>query len=103
MDTLNVNDEDQADIDQRKREEKRRKRMLNKIKDFFKYKTFLVEEEHFKRQTQVVQRNLPRPNDINLTILRPANTEGPMSDFQKVKIFLLFFCCININIFFILG
>jgi pre-mRNA-splicing factor CDC5/CEF1 len=55
MDTLNVNDEDQADIDQRKREYRRRK-----------------QEEHFKRQTQVVQRNLPRPNDINLTILRPA-------------------------------
>ncbi|CAF2406946.1 unnamed protein product [Rotaria sp. Silwood2] len=68
MDTINVNDEDQADIDQRKREEKRRK-----------------QQEHFKRQTQVVQRNLPRPNDINLTILRPANVEGPMSDLQKAE------------------
>jgi hypothetical protein len=53
--------------------------------------SFLVEEEHFKRQTQVVQRNLPRPNDINLTILRPANAEGPMNDLQKVKILLCFF------------
>jgi hypothetical protein len=45
----------------------------------------LIEEEHFKRQTQVVQRNLPRPNDVNLTILRPANAEGPMNDLQKVE------------------
>jgi len=44
-----------------------------------------VEEEHFKRQTQVVQRNLPRPNDINLTILRPANAKGSITDLQKVK------------------
>ena len=44
-----------------------------------------VEEEHFKRQTQVVQRNLPRPNDVNLTILRPANAEGPITDLQKVN------------------
>jgi len=28
MDALNINDEDQADIDQRKREERRRKRMI---------------------------------------------------------------------------
>ncbi|CAF4847732.1 unnamed protein product, partial [Rotaria magnacalcarata] len=44
-----------------------------------------LEQEHFKRQTQVVQRNLPRPNDINLTILRPANAEGPMTDLQKAE------------------
>jgi hypothetical protein len=50
----------------------------------------LIEEEHFKRQTQVVQRNLPRPNDVNLTILRPANAEGPMNDFQKVELLLIF-------------
>ncbi|CAF0742748.1 unnamed protein product [Rotaria sp. Silwood1] len=68
MDTINIKDEDQADIDQRKLEEKRRK-----------------QQEHFKRQTQVVQRNLPRPNDINLTILRPANAEGPMTDLQKAE------------------
>ncbi|CAF1010101.1 unnamed protein product [Rotaria sp. Silwood1] len=68
MDTINIKDEDQADIDQRKLEEKRRK-----------------QHEHFKRQTQVVQRNLPRPNDINLTILRPANAEGPMTDLQKAE------------------
>ena len=51
-------------------------------------KLSFVEEEHFKRQTQVVQRSLPRPNDINLTILRPANAEGPMTDLQKVDRFL---------------
>lgn len=48
-----------------------------------------VEEEHFKRQTQVVQRNLPRPNDINLTILRPTNAKGPITDLQKVDHLLL--------------
>jgi hypothetical protein len=31
MAALNINDEDQADIDQRKREEKRRKRTINII------------------------------------------------------------------------
>jgi hypothetical protein len=31
MAALNINDEDQADIDQRKRDEKRRKRMINII------------------------------------------------------------------------
>jgi hypothetical protein len=49
----------------------------------------LIEEEHFKRQTQVVQRNLPRPNDVNLTILRPANAEGPINDLQKVELLLI--------------
>lgn len=68
MDTLAQRDEDQADIDQRRREAKRRE-----------------DEERFKRQTQVVQRNLPRPLDINLTVLRPANAEGPMSDLQKAE------------------
>lgn len=55
---------------------------------FYQRKIFLLylEQEHFKRQTQVVQRNLPRPNDINFTILRPANAEGPMTDLQKVII-----------------
>jgi hypothetical protein len=62
---------------------------------------FSIEQEHFKRQTQAVQRNLPRPNDINLTILRPANAEGPMSDLQKVRIIFLFF--INTHIHFFLG
>lgn len=68
MDTGDNREEDQADIDQRRRAVKRRQ-----------------QEEHFKRQTQVVQRNLPRPNDINLTILRPANAKGPMTDIQKAE------------------
>ncbi|UJR33245.1 hypothetical protein I4U23_020700 [Adineta vaga] len=68
MDTSNDKDEDQADIDQRRRDERRRK-----------------EQELFKRQTQVVQRDLPRPNDVNVTILRPANAEGPMTDVQKAE------------------
>ncbi len=86
MDSLNVNDEDQADIDQRKRDIKRRKGMINLISLHMKLNRFYIEQEHFKRQTQAVQRNLPRPNDINLTILRPANAEGPMTDLQKVRI-----------------
>jgi len=68
MDFSDQRDEDQADIDQRRREAKRRQ-----------------DEENFKRQTQVVQRNLPRPSDINLTVLRPANAEGPMTDLQKAE------------------
>jgi len=39
MDTLNVNDEDQADIDQRKRDIKRRKGMINLISYFLTYET----------------------------------------------------------------
>ncbi|CAF0819963.1 unnamed protein product [Didymodactylos carnosus] len=67
MDTLN-GDEDQGDIDKRTQEE--RKQQLR---------------EHFKRQTQAVQRQLPRPIDINHTILRPATIEAPMNDLQKAE------------------
>jgi hypothetical protein len=35
MDNLNINDEDQADIDQRKRDERRRKGITNRNKYFF--------------------------------------------------------------------
>lgn len=56
----------------------------------------LVDEAHFKRQTQVVQRNLPRPNDINLTVLRPANAEASTNEIQKVsRLVLLSICSLN--------
>ncbi len=42
MDLSNLNDEDQADIDQRKRDERRRKRKRNTIKYLFSLLFFFV-------------------------------------------------------------
>ena len=92
MDTSEQRDEDQADIDQRRREAKRREGSIERKenKTLIFQLNFFSDEERFKRQTQVVQRNLPRPLDINLTVLRPANAEGPMTDLQKVTMKIYF-------------
>lgn len=37
-----------------------------------------------KRQSQAVQRNMPRPSDVNATVLRPANIDPPLTGLQKV-------------------
>lgn len=46
-------------------------------------------EQEMKLRSQVVQRNLPRPPDVNI-VLRPPNTDPPLTDLQKVII--IFFC-----------
>ncbi|XP_002733954.1 cell division cycle 5-like protein [Saccoglossus kowalevskii] len=43
------------------------------------------QEREWKRQSQVIQRLLPRPSDINISILRPSNIEQPLSDLQKAE------------------
>ncbi|CAF0847593.1 unnamed protein product [Didymodactylos carnosus] len=67
MDTFN-RDEDQGDIDRHTQLEKQK-----------------LAQEHFKRQTQAVQRQLPRPIDINHTVLRPSTVEAPMNDVQRAE------------------
>ncbi|KAL1234231.1 Cell division cycle 5-like protein [Trichinella spiralis] len=44
-----------------------------------------AQEEFMKRQSQAVQRSLPRPVEINNNILRPANMTEALSDIQKAE------------------
>jgi pre-mRNA-splicing factor CDC5/CEF1 len=60
--------EDQADIDDKIRVQKKKK-----------------EDEEMKRRSQAVQRNLPRPIDVNYTILRPADLATPLTELQKAE------------------
>lgn len=39
-----------------------------------------------KLRSQVIQRSLPRPPDTNI-VLRPLNSEPPLTDLQKVVFF----------------
>ena len=45
---------------------------------------FVLAEDEWRRQSQTVQRDLPRPLDVNNAILRPAKSDVPLSDLQKV-------------------
>ncbi|XP_028414802.1 cell division cycle 5-related protein-like [Dendronephthya gigantea] len=45
----------------------------------------LEEEKERKLWSQAVQRDLPRPSDVNTTILRPANIEPPLTALQKAE------------------
>jgi len=38
-----------------------------------------------RRQSQAVQRNMPRPSDVNASVLRPANVEPPLTGLQKAE------------------
>ena len=60
--------DDQEDIEKRKAAEKQRQR-----------------EEEFKKLCQAVQRDLPRPLDVNSTVLRPSGMEAQLTDIQKVR------------------
>ena len=60
--------EDQADVDARKEAELEAE-LLAKM----------------KRQTQAVQRNFPRPSEINQNILRVHNPEAPLSELQQAE------------------
>ncbi|RZF40584.1 hypothetical protein LSTR_LSTR007467 [Laodelphax striatellus] len=44
----------------------------------------LEREKELKSRSQVVQRNLPRPPDVNI-VLRPMNSEPPLTDLQKAE------------------
>lgn len=64
-----VSIEDQADIDARIEAERKKQR-----------------EAELKRRSQVLQRDLPRPIEVNNAILRPANTsDASLSELQKAE------------------
>ncbi|XP_051780373.1 cell division cycle 5-like protein [Erpetoichthys calabaricus] len=42
-------------------------------------------EKELKQRHTPVQRNLPRPSDVNETILRPLNVEPPLTEIQKAE------------------
>ena len=60
--------EDQADIDDKTRVQRKKR-----------------EEEEMRRRSQSVQRNLPRPVDVNNTILRPSDLATPLTELQKAE------------------
>lgn len=62
--------DDQADLDHLTEEEFRRRR-----------------EKELRLRSQAVRRDLPRPTDMNHTILRPLNAEPPLTDLQVMIIF----------------
>ena len=68
VDDANTWIEDQADVDQQTEEEFRRRR-----------------EEELKRRSQSVQRDLPRPLDMNHTVLRPLHSDPPLTDLQRAE------------------
>ena len=57
--------EDQADIDQQTEEEYRARR-----------------EKELRRRSQAVQRDLPRPTDMNDSVLRPLNSDPPPTELR---------------------
>merc|ERR1719412_1279312 len=60
--------EDQADIDNQTAEEYRKRR-----------------EAELKRRSQAVQRDLPRPTDMNDSVLRPLNSDPPLTELQRAE------------------
>jgi pre-mRNA-splicing factor CDC5/CEF1 len=58
--------EDQADVEKRRNEEIQERR-----------------REEFKKLCQAVQRDFPRPRDVNMTILRPSGMDQ-LTELQKV-------------------
>ncbi len=68
QDDANTWIEDQGDVDQQTEEEFRRRR-----------------QAELRRRSQAVQRDLPRPLDMNDTILRPLNSDPPLTDLQRAE------------------
>ncbi|XP_067008345.1 cell division cycle 5-like protein [Anabrus simplex] len=60
--------EDQADLDARYTAELRAKR-----------------EQELRSRSQAVQRDLPRPVEINTAVLRPPHTDPPLTELQKAE------------------
>ena len=60
--------EDQGDIDNQTAEEHRRRR-----------------EAELKRRSQAVQRDLPRPTEMNHSVLRPLNSDPPLTELQRAE------------------
>jgi len=49
----------------------------------FVFFTYITGQLELKLRSQVIQRCLPRPPDTNI-VLRPLNSEPPLTDLQKV-------------------
>ncbi|KAL0269731.1 UNVERIFIED_CONTAM: hypothetical protein PYX00_007365 [Menopon gallinae] len=60
--------EDQTDVDARLLAEQKAKR-----------------DKELKSRSQVVQRDLPRPTEVNMTVLRPSYNDAPLTDLQKAE------------------
>jgi len=60
--------EDQADLDQQTEEEYMARR-----------------EKELRRRSQAVQRDLPRPTDMNDSVLRPLNSDPPLTELQRAE------------------
>ena len=45
----------------------------------------LRREAELRRRSKAVQRDLPRPTDMNHSVLRPLNADPPLSDLQKAE------------------
>ena len=68
-DDANTFIEDQADVDQLTEEEFRKRK-----------------EAEFKRRSQAIQRNLPRPLDMNEAVLRPLNSNPPLTGIKCLTV-----------------
>ena len=52
---------------------------------------FYLGLKELKQRSQPIQRGLPRPTDVNTSILRPKDHDAPMSALQKVIKYILGF------------
>jgi hypothetical protein len=51
-------------------------------------------------RSQAVQRDLPRPQEVNSAILRPSHSDTPLTDLQKVNNYFIFLSIKKIHILF---
>ena len=59
------------------------KQIINLFVFFYKH----LEAAEFRRRAQAVQRDLPRPSDVNTTVLRPPEMKADLNIYQEVIIF----------------
>lgn len=60
---------------------------------FFLFVTFVMQlvwylvsgELEMRSRSQPVQRDLPRPVEVNMAVLRPPHTDPPLTELQKVS------------------
>ena len=67
-DDANTYIEDQSDVDNRILEDAR-----------------LAAEEALAKRSSAVKRSLPRPENVNHTVLRPLNSDPPLNELQKAE------------------
>ena len=53
--------------------------------EFFVFIKKKKDEEEFKRKSLAIQRNLPRPSDMNHNILRPVDMMQPLNEYQQAE------------------